>query len=71
MTFEQVLHQIYQFIVYGLSKGIAVDRLVGFQDLGGKDDFTTQRLEAVLTKKGKTSVWNPVWFINREQPRES
>ncbi|KAJ1420728.1 Thioredoxin-like superfamily [Sesbania bispinosa] len=33
-------------------QGIAVDRLVGFQDLGGKDDFTTQTLEALLTKKG-------------------
>ncbi|XP_021273969.1 thioredoxin domain-containing protein PLP3A-like [Herrania umbratica] len=33
-------------------KGIAVDRLVGFQDLGGKDDFTTRTLEVVLIKKG-------------------
>ncbi|KAJ0049484.1 hypothetical protein Pint_15102 [Pistacia integerrima] len=33
-------------------KGIAVDRLVGFQDLGGKDDFTIKTLEAILTKKG-------------------
>ncbi|PON99581.1 DnaJ-like [Trema orientale] len=33
-------------------KGIAVDRLVGFQDLGGKDDFTTKALENLLFKKG-------------------
>ncbi|XP_044486999.1 thioredoxin domain-containing protein PLP3B-like [Mangifera indica] len=33
-------------------KGIAVDRLVGFQDLGGKDDFTTKTLEVTLIKKG-------------------
>ncbi|KAI4386777.1 hypothetical protein MLD38_004679 [Melastoma candidum] len=32
-------------------KGIAEDRLVGFQDLGGKDDFTTRSLEALLIKK--------------------
>ncbi|KAK9285673.1 hypothetical protein L1049_024872 [Liquidambar formosana] len=34
------------------SKGIAVDRLVGFQDLGGKDDFATKTLEVLLLKKG-------------------
>lgn len=33
-------------------QGIAVDRLVGFQDLGGKDDFTTKTLEVLLIKKG-------------------
>lgn len=33
-------------------KGIAVDRLVGFQDLGTKDDFPTTKLENVLIKKG-------------------
>ncbi|GMP27352.1 hypothetical protein CsSME_00003387 [Camellia sinensis var. sinensis] len=32
--------------------GIAVDRLVGFQDLGGKDDFTTKALQNLLIKKG-------------------
>ncbi|XP_068643440.1 thioredoxin domain-containing protein PLP3B-like [Aristolochia californica] len=32
--------------------GIAKDRLVGFQDLGGKDDFTTKTLENLLIKKG-------------------
>ncbi|KAI3937845.1 hypothetical protein MKW92_039122 [Papaver armeniacum] len=34
------------------SKGVAVDRLVGFQDLGAKDDFSTARLEKLLIKKG-------------------
>ncbi|KAF8050522.1 hypothetical protein N665_1946s0002 [Sinapis alba] len=33
------------------SKGIAIDRLVGFQDLGTKDDFSTTKLEDVLVKK--------------------
>uniref|UniRef100_A0A5B7C468 Putative thioredoxin domain-containing protein PLP3A isoform X1 n=1 Tax=Davidia involucrata TaxID=16924 RepID=A0A5B7C468_DAVIN len=33
-------------------KGIAVDRLIGFQDVGGKDDFTMKTLEALLIKKG-------------------
>ncbi|KNA08136.1 hypothetical protein SOVF_165340 [Spinacia oleracea] len=33
-------------------KGIAGDRLVGFQDVGGKDDFPTRRLENLLIKKG-------------------
>ncbi|XP_058084951.1 thioredoxin domain-containing protein PLP3A-like [Magnolia sinica] len=32
--------------------GVAIDRLVGFQDLGGKDDFTTAALENILIKKG-------------------
>ncbi|PPD99785.1 hypothetical protein GOBAR_DD03191 [Gossypium barbadense] len=36
-------------------KGIAVDRLVGFQDLGGKDDFVIRTLEVVLIKKGIVS----------------
>ncbi|XP_057525288.1 thioredoxin domain-containing protein PLP3A-like [Amaranthus tricolor] len=33
-------------------KGIAFDRLVGFEDLGGKDDFPTRKLENLLNKKG-------------------
>lgn len=33
-------------------KGVATDRLVGFHDLGGKDDFTTRTLELFLLKKG-------------------
>ncbi|CAL9205179.1 unnamed protein product [Musa hybrid cultivar] len=32
--------------------GIAFDRVVGFQDLGGKDDFTTRALENLLKRKG-------------------
>lgn len=36
-------------------KGIAIDRLVGFQDLGGKDDFTAKTLEVLLVKKGVIS----------------
>lgn len=36
-------------------KGIAVDRLIGFQDMGGKDDFATRALEALLIKKGIVS----------------
>ncbi|XP_057786766.1 thioredoxin domain-containing protein PLP3B [Salvia miltiorrhiza] len=32
--------------------GVASDRLVGFQDLGGKDDFPTRKLELFLLKKG-------------------
>ncbi|XP_074311650.1 thioredoxin domain-containing protein PLP3B-like [Silene latifolia] len=33
-------------------KGIASDRLVGFEDLGAKDDFSTIALENLLIKKG-------------------
>lgn len=33
-------------------KGIGFDRLIGFQDLGGKDDFSTKTLENLLIKKG-------------------
>ncbi|URD90103.1 Thioredoxin domain-containing protein [Musa troglodytarum] len=36
--------------------GIALDRLVGFQDLGSKDDFTTRALENLLKRKGKFSL---------------
>lgn len=32
--------------------GIAGDRIIGFQDLGGKDDFSTKTLETLLLKKG-------------------
>ncbi|KAL3527141.1 hypothetical protein ACH5RR_011797 [Cinchona calisaya] len=31
--------------------GIAIDRLVGFQDLGGKDDFATKTLELMAVSK--------------------
>ncbi|KAG8052653.1 hypothetical protein GUJ93_ZPchr0001g29742 [Zizania palustris] len=33
-------------------KGIAVDRLIGFQDLGSKDDFSTRALENILRMTG-------------------
>uniref|UniRef100_A0A0E0DNY6 Thioredoxin domain-containing protein n=1 Tax=Oryza meridionalis TaxID=40149 RepID=A0A0E0DNY6_9ORYZ len=33
-------------------KGIAADRLIGFQDLGSKDDFSTRALENILKMKG-------------------
>jgi len=33
-------------------KGVAGDRLVGFEDLGAKDDFPTKKLENLLMKKG-------------------
>ncbi|EPS74554.1 hypothetical protein M569_00201, partial [Genlisea aurea] len=33
-------------------KGVAAERLVGFQDLGGKDDFTTETLRTFFIKKG-------------------
>ncbi|KAJ8647113.1 hypothetical protein MRB53_000136 [Persea americana] len=32
--------------------GIGFDRIIGFQDLGGKDDFSTKTLENLLIKKG-------------------
>ncbi|RRT43564.1 hypothetical protein B296_00055607, partial [Ensete ventricosum] len=36
--------------------GIACERLVGFQDLGSKDDFTTRALENLLKRKGNYSL---------------
>lgn len=33
-----------------------MDRLVGFQDLGAKDDFSTTKLENLLVKKGRASL---------------
>jgi thioredoxin-like negative regulator of GroEL len=44
------------------SKGVAMDRLVGFQDLGTKDDFTTNKLENVLLKKGMKNL-GPTFFL--------
>ncbi|XP_038982904.1 thioredoxin domain-containing protein PLP3A-like [Phoenix dactylifera] len=32
--------------------GVAFDRLIGFQDLGSKDDFTMSALENLLKRKG-------------------
>ena len=31
--------------------GVAIDRIVGFEGLGGKDDFTTSALERKLVEK--------------------
>ncbi|GKV29608.1 hypothetical protein SLEP1_g38516 [Rubroshorea leprosula] len=36
-------------------KGIAFDRVVGFQDIGGKDHFSTEKLEVLLLKNGVIS----------------
>nr|CAB3490255.1 unnamed protein product [Digitaria exilis]CAB3503026.1 unnamed protein product [Digitaria exilis] len=36
------------FILF--KKGIAVDRLIGFQDLGSKDDFSTRALEKIFSR---------------------
>lgn len=33
--------------------GVAIDRIVGFEELGGVDDFTTIRLERRLEKAGE------------------
>jgi len=42
-------------------KGIAVDRLVGFQDLGSKDDFSTRALENILKMKGNHE--RPLFYV--------
>ncbi|XP_021594423.1 thioredoxin domain-containing protein PLP3B isoform X2 [Manihot esculenta] len=49
---EKVICHFYHREFYRCKKGIAIDRLIGFQDLGGKDDFTTKSLEILLIKKG-------------------
>ena len=33
-------------------EGIAYDRIVGFEDLGGEDDFPTLALTRLLVKRG-------------------
>ena len=33
-------------------KGVAVDRTTGFDDFGGKDDFTVEAVEARLQQAG-------------------
>jgi hypothetical protein len=50
----KLLDQVINVTMFSFRKGIAVDRLVGFQDLGGKDDFTTKALEVLLIKKGNS-----------------
>lgn len=54
VEFSQINSQKMTFFTF--RKGIAVDRLIGFQDLGGKDDFTTKTLENLLIKKGKAFI---------------
>lgn len=51
-----ILHQDGNATLFTSRKGVAVDRLVGFQDLGGKDDFSTKTLEVLLIKKGNSFV---------------
>ncbi|CAN6988904.1 unnamed protein product [Brassica rapa subsp. trilocularis] len=53
LTLHEYDYHFFSFII--LSKGIAIDRLVGFQDLDTKDDFSTTKLENVLIKKGMLS----------------
>jgi thiol-disulfide isomerase/thioredoxin len=45
--------------------GVAGDRIVGFEELGGKDDFTTERLENRLIKGGTVK---PAPVVIDEQP---
>lgn len=46
-----------------------MDRLVGFQDLGTKDDFTTNKLENVLVKKGMKNL-APTFLLQLQSVRE-
>uniref|UniRef100_A0A2C9WF29 Thioredoxin domain-containing protein n=1 Tax=Manihot esculenta TaxID=3983 RepID=A0A2C9WF29_MANES len=39
-----------------LRRGTSIDRLIGFQDLGGKDDFTNKSLEILLIKKSAVQL---------------
>ncbi|KAG6528548.1 hypothetical protein ZIOFF_010726 [Zingiber officinale] len=43
----------FSFTLVLLWNGIAFDRIVDFQDLGSKDDFTARALENLLKRKGK------------------
>jgi hypothetical protein len=67
VRYVQVLHQIIIVTMFSFRKGIAVDRLVGFQDLGGKDDFTTKALEVLLIKKGNTFVQRVLHCLTRDK----
>lgn len=53
--------------MFSFRKGIAVDRVVGFQDLGGKDDFTTKALEVLLIKKGNAFVQHVLHCFTRDK----
>jgi hypothetical protein len=47
---------VFALLLYD-RKGIAIDRLVGFEDLGSKDDFSTRALENILKRKGRDSCY--------------
>lgn len=52
--------------------GVAFDRIVGFQDLGGIDDFSTSTFEKWLLRKGiilKSSIIENENADSEEQPR--
>lgn len=42
---------------YACRDGVAVDRIIGFQELGGVDDFTTKALENRLLKAGTNCLF--------------
>ena len=48
-------------------KGIACDRIVGFEELGGVDDFTQIRLEKRLTEQGIITYKNDDIDSDEEQ----
>lgn len=62
---EEKIDLLYQYLAKCMffRQGVAVDRLIGFQDLGGKDDFTTKALEALLMKKGKMCFYMSFLFL--------
>lgn len=43
---------------------------MGFQDLGGKDDFPTRKLELFFLKKGNIVLQNPafIYFVADSKP---
>lgn len=48
---EKLQIKILPCIIFFVN-GVAVDRIVGFDELGAKDDFKTDTLEAKLLKAG-------------------
>ncbi|XBH55821.1 hypothetical protein VPH35_077811 [Triticum aestivum] len=49
---DKVICHFYHREFYRYKKGIVVDWLVCFEDLGSKDDFSTRVLENILKRKG-------------------
>ncbi len=47
-------------------KGIAVDRIVGFEELGGQDDFKQVRLERRLADRGMIVYKNDDLYSDEE-----